>query len=423
VDNPVDAWGMTAALLAVILELLACLAIWRFDRKHRSPAGVTARSNARDNAALIIFSTAFLALTVSSGIQGDYGSYLVEWRAVLTTHEPWQMRVQPFNSYGPLFNVLAIPPLINPLANKLLCAFGYIAFLIWLIKDFAPRRGFDVLSSWPWMLFWFLNPFPWEQIAYNGYFDILIALACVAAVHCLIGRKEGLSGAWLAASVLVKYFPVVVLPFLAVDQRRVHFRLVAAFAGVVVLGMTVSVAIWGTSTFAPLTLAATRRPFWSIYNVLATPHLPFQTLMDPSNVGWIERPLLLAAGLGTFAWSYVRRLDLVQSSVLAVLVTLLFYRVGYPNYLMVVLSLISYWWVSNWSDLKTRSALSILVFGYFCLLSFEDLAFWWHLQSVLHDYRFTVFCQFLAGFVVLISLASLRPASAAEQQILREEGE
>jgi hypothetical protein len=407
--------------MAVLLELLVVLAIWSIDRKHRREGTGTARSNARDNAVLVLFSTGFLVLTVASGVQGDYWAYLDEWREVLAGHVPWDLRMIPFNAYGPLFNVLAFSVYIDPLANKLLFAFCYIAYLIWLIKDLAPRRGFDVLSSWSWAAFWFLNPYPWEQIAYYGYSSILFSLACVAAVHCLTVRKDGLSGAYLAIGVLLKYIPIIALPFLATSERRLHLRLLGAFAAVVFVGMALSVAIWGPSTFLPLTYAATRKPQWSIYNVLAIPRLPFRMLIDPSQFGWIEKPLLLAAGLGAFAWSYMRKIEPVQSSVVAILATFLFYRAGNPNYEMVVLSLISYWWISNWNAFKTRSLLSALVFGYFALLAFVDYAFWWRLEFLLYDEGVMILCQFLLGCVVLVSLIRVPPATAAQLQVVSQE--
>jgi hypothetical protein len=60
-------------------------------------------------------------------------------------------------------------------------------------------------------------------------------------------------------------------------------------------------------------------------------------------VNWLEKPLLLAAGLGEFAWCIVRQTEPALSAALAVLITLLLYRVGYINYEMVLFFLISYW--------------------------------------------------------------------------------
>ena len=154
------------------------------DRKHRLSATPTAVS--RINFILITFSAAFFTVTVLSWPQGDYKYfYLDEWMVVLWGGNPWLCGTPlnpACNSYGPLFNALAPLVWVNPLANKLLFAFSYLVYVIWLIKDLAPRRGLVTLS-WPWLSLWILNPFAWVEIAYFGYFDVLVALACVAAVH------------------------------------------------------------------------------------------------------------------------------------------------------------------------------------------------------------------------------------------------
>jgi len=401
-----------AALLAVLLHLVTVLFICRIDRKHRGRFFEQARPYSRANTALVLFSAAFLGLAVLSGAQGDYGGYLNEWKAVLGGRNPWESEAQVgawVNSYGPLFNLLAPLAWVNPLANKLLFAFAYLIYIIWLIKDFAPRQGFVALS-WSWVGLWLLNPFPWEQIAYCGYFDVLVSLACVAAVHSLAGGKDGASGTYLALGILLKYMPIVVLPFLAFNGRRFHFRLIICCIGVVVSGLVVSVLLWGTSTFKPLKLAATRESILSIYIVLPSIHSPLRPFLHSLNVDWLDKPLLLTAGLGTFTWCVLRQIEPALSSALAILITLLFYRVGYTNYQMVFFSLILYWAASNWAQFKEHSALVALLVGYFCFLAISNLAFWWGLAgSIFYSNIVVVLLQFLFGCTLFVCLAQLRP--------------
>src|SRR5262249_47366806 len=147
--------------------------------------------------------------------------------------------------------------------------------------------------------------------------------------------------------ILLKYLPIVVLPFLAFNGRRVHFRLIISCIGVAVSGLVVSVLVWGTSTFNPLKLATTRESILSIYIVLPSTHSPLRPFLHSLDVDWLEKPLLLTAGLGTFMWCILRQIEPALSSALAILITLLFYRIGYANYQMVFFSLILYWAASN----------------------------------------------------------------------------
>ena len=364
----------TAVLIATMLHLIIVLFIAGSERKYSSLLGNSTKPDPRINFVLIVFSAAFLALTALSSMRGDYPGYLGEWMAVLGGRDPW---LGTRNAYGPLFNALSPLVWINPLANKLFFAFSYLVYMIWLVKDFAPRRGFSALSR-PWLGLWLLNPFPWVEIAYFGYFDVLVALACVAAVHSMIDRKDGISGTCLGLGILLKYMPIVILPFLVFGQRRLRFRLISFCGGVVIFGLAVSILIWGMSTFAPIAFAATRYSHWSIYDALAGTH-SLRFLSDSSNDDpfvWLERPLLVIFGLGMLVWCVLRRTGPALSAVLALSVTLLFYRAGYINYQMLPFLLVLYWVFSEWQQLVEHPILSAVVSGYFGLLAILEFAQW-----------------------------------------------
>src|SRR5262249_60713058 len=108
-------------------------------------------------------------------------------------------------------NFLFLLVLINPCRNKLFFAFSYLAYLIWLGKDFAPRRELVALS-WPLSGLWLLNPFPWGGIAFFGYFDVLVGLACVAAVYNVVWRGGGVFGTFLAVGIFLKKIAAHALP-------------------------------------------------------------------------------------------------------------------------------------------------------------------------------------------------------------------
>jgi hypothetical protein len=427
-EHYLDRWSVFAAAvsIAIVLHLAIVLFIGRLDRRHRLPD--TTRAYSRINFILIAFSAAFFAGTVLSWARGDYYYfYLDEWMAVLGGRDPWLCMREVcvnwpedpttlgsrtgFNSYGPLFNALAPLLWVNPLANKLLFAFSYLAYVIWLIKDLAARRGLATLS-WPWLSLWIFNPFPWVEVAYFGYFDVLVALACVAAVHSLISKRDEVSGSYLAVGVLLKFMPIVILPFLVFSERRFHFRLLSFCVGVVIFGLAVSILIWGPSTFLPLALAALRQPAWSIYDVLASTHSPLRLFLDPHNsnfLDWLEKTLLITAGLAVFAWCMLRRIGPALSATLAILVTLLFHRTGQFNYQMVPFLLISYWMVSERELLREHSALAALLGGYFGVLAIFELVAWSSITNVSYTkgdilYSAIVLLKFLLNCALLVCL-------------------
>ena len=197
----------------------------------------------------------------------------------------------------------------------------------------APRR----VSSPPVVIIWLLNPLPWVEIAYWGNFDVLVGVTCAAAVHGRLRDKDVVSGDWLALGILLKYLPIVLLPFVMSDQRRIRLRLFGSCSVFVTLGLVISVLVWGTSTFRPLEFAATRESRGSsIFAFLRGDSSPLWLVWDSPNVDWLALPCLLAAGLGVFARCAIRRTGPALSAVLAVLVTLLFFQVALIRYQMVL---------------------------------------------------------------------------------------
>jgi Glycosyltransferase family 87 len=408
---------VTAVPLAVILQLVIILFIWSFDRKEAQPA----RSEPFVNLVLTAVSAAFLTLSVVSGAQADYRDFLVQWTGVLEGRDPWDfLHSMAPNAYGPLYNLLALSARVHVLANKLLFAFAYLIYLIWLIKDFGPRHGL-LAFSWPGVFLLLLNPFPWREIAVLGYFDVLVGLACVAAVHWTTKGRDWLSGAYLGLGILLKFLPIVILPFLAFSRGRAHFRLIISCMGVVVFGLAGSVLIWGMSTFTPLIFAATRGAAFSIYNLLASTHSPLRFFEDSPSVEWLDKPILLIGVLVLWAWCIFRRTDPAPSAVLGVLVTLLFYRVGWINYQMVLYVLLLYLAVLEWPRVRNFDVL--VVFGYFSLLTMADLARSWDIVGyIFYSNNVIILLRFFAGSLLLAGLVrfSVRATNLAPPSPMHE---
>ena len=111
------------------------------------------------------------------------------------------------------------------------------------------------------------------------------------------------------------------------------------------------------------------------------------------SLDWLEKPFLVTAGLGVFAWCVLRRTGPALSATLAILVTLLFYRSGYFNYQMVPFLLISYWVVSEWQQLREHSGLAALLGGYFGVLAIFELVHWSAITIVrIHRWRYSIQC-------------------------------
>ena len=311
-------------------------------------------------AALALFAVAFLIVTISTGAGSkDYPDYITEWTRVLDGRNPWENR-SPYNAYGPIFNILAALYWLHPLANKLLFALSYLIYLTWLTRVVAPSVGKPGSSRI--MAIILLNPLPWIEIAYQGGFDGVVGIACVAAIHCRRHRRDTASGIWLAFGILLKYIPVVLLPLAMLDRRRFRSKLALACMGMLAGGIILSVLLWGKATFSPLIFAGSRSAVFSIYNVF---HIAGVLSQRP----WLSPGILALSTALVCFWCINAGVTLAQSSIMVLLATLLFYQVGYVQYQMVLFCLVSYWMVLEGRALEQNRSLIHLVAIYFGLVA------------------------------------------------------
>jgi hypothetical protein len=368
-------------LIAVGFFLSIVWLVRRLDRPLRLMQDLRDRRVERwTNGAIVLLSLAFLACAVWRGINQDYYLYRQMWKEVRLGHDPWFMTFgilghHPLNAYGPLFNGFAILDGINPLVPKLFFAWSYLVFATWLIKTSGRERKRSILQAML-LLAWFWSPYVWVENANYGHFDVLVGIACVVATQARIERRDVLSGAVLGLGVLLKYLPIVLLPFLVLDggRTRPRFYLFVTACAVILLGLAISEAVWGPSVFRPLLFAAHRdSQYLSIFRYLKGLYSPLIHMDIARNFDYMAAPILFVALLRAWTWSRLRNIETACSAVLAIATTLLFYQVGFPQYQMVLFMLASYWVVARSEQIRNRVPLYVSLGCYFGWLGIFDV--------------------------------------------------
>jgi hypothetical protein len=370
-------------LVVLALSLAFTLGLGRWEDQHAARRSPEDRARHRwINGFLIAAVPAFLVVTLFSGERHDYIWYMGFWSVVRQGEDPWYLEngfwgLNPPNAYGPLFNLLAFFPSINRLIPKLLFAAAYLAPAVVFTKDLATRGRTSRLAALG-LIAWAWTPYVWIEVAIRGHFDVLVGLASMLAVHARRRNRDFFCASALAAGVLLKYIPIVLLPFLALDRGRIRFRLALMASVLIALGLGLSCLEWGPSTFAPLTFAATRSSaYLSIFRFLRGRYSPFLAAGHAANFDRFCLPVLSLALLGAWWWCRARRTDPATAAVLAMLVTLLLYRNGFPQYQMVLLMLTSYWISEEWEHRRRRTVLAIALTAYFGWLVAFDLVYYW----------------------------------------------
>jgi hypothetical protein len=407
-----DASSALAAALVVHAALVLAILAWG-RREGAAMDGVWLRRGI--SGFLIVAGLAFLIATVLAGAVQDYFLYLGIWREVLHGRDPWFLVVGgigPFslNAYGPLYNILALPVLWNPYGPKLIFAAAYWFFVSWLVLDVGGRRGFSAWGRLA-LALWLASPFAWVEIAYFGHFDVLVALLAVAAAEARLLGRWGASVGWLSAGVLLKYFPGVLAPFLALDRGRVRWRYLAAVAGLSLAGMAAAGASWGPSVLRPLSLAVNRESaHLSIFRYLRGPYSPIGREALFFTTDQYATPLLLFALYRTWSWTRRTGFDPLASCVLAVATTLLLYRVGFPQYYMVLFLLAPYWFVRDFARLAHRGPLATAYVACFAWITWFDVRLAREDYARLVDWVGMPMFALMLAFVVSIALAGPREA-------------
>lgn len=319
----------------------------------------------------------FLLVTLVAGPRHDYPAYLEIWKVALEGKDPWWIHPKwgyPLNAYGPLFLALAPLAALNELAPKLLFATVFLVLGLAILASFRRDARLRGRAIFVLLMLSFLNPYFWSEIAFYGHFDILVAFCCVVAVLCRLmsGRRDGAAGVALGLGILLKYLPVVLLPFLVVSmgvtasghkRLEIRTRLLVSAMTTVAAGILAATWNWGRAPLKALEFVSTRGSAgMSIFRFLRGQYSPLEGLTDLSNVDAYALPALAVAGMAVFGWCLWRRLDVPTSAAAGALVTLLFYRVGFPQYQVIVFALLALSWrydPPRWAKSRNLQAAAI----------------------------------------------------------------
>jgi hypothetical protein len=263
------------------------------------------------------------------GIRHDYASYVGQWQLVLDGANPWSTD----NAYGPLHNALAPLMRLGPLGPKFFMATLFIlanAVFLRALSKGATTKDYAIYLI---------------CIAGNSYTLIMVfgyslndSLVASLVLLAIVARHRGrllLAGVLVGAAVTLKYYPLFLLPFLALDGRRFHWRIFAGAAGAIAAVFLLGLLLWGGDMLAPLRFGVVRPP---------TQLSIFAFLRNHSAwVGGAEVVALLVrwnvvvifAVWGSFvvlAWTW--RMNWLEAMVIGFLLVLLSYKVGHTQFFL-----------------------------------------------------------------------------------------
>ena len=303
-----------------------------------------------------------LGFAFYTGTRYDYSDQMSLWELILAGEDPWST----FNVYGPAFNLIAIPFAYHPLMPKAIFVCVWIACCWYLIHKLMYRN-----IGLPWLAFWLVaipfNPLYWIFIVTYGSFDALVAGLCLLTLVLRQDDRHSVAGFVLALAILLKFYPICIFPFLALDGRRINWRFVVAVIVTVTIGFYYSIVTWGDSPLTPLMFAATRvSKTFSIFRFLGGNASPLQAWT--MNVDHLSLPAMVLAGGTVFILSQKWRLPPVSGALVGLLTTLALYKAGAIQYFLIIPIVVGYWYAlrlphRDWFLTSTLIACLVLLAG------------------------------------------------------------
>ncbi|MBN9016945.1 MAG: DUF2029 domain-containing protein [Rhizobiales bacterium] len=288
-------------------------------------------------AVLIAWTLAMAIWAYAAGAQHDYVYYLAQWRLALEGADAWSTD----NAYGPLHTSLALLLPLGTLAPKalivgsLLAANAALAIRLMSVRPTAAvglHYGMVILA----------NIAVASLGVVYGLNDALVASLIVAAVLLRLRGALVLAGLMLGLVALLKYYPLLLVPFFALEGRRFRPSLILTALATIGAGFIACHFVFGDGWMAAILFGAGREP--KLLSVLAafsaaTPVVGGSELLD-----WLVRhnaAFVLATAVACLAVAWWRRIHWLEASVLALLAVLLVYKVGHQQFFLPWLFLVA----------------------------------------------------------------------------------
>ncbi len=286
---------------------------------------------------LVLFSLAALYAVIVGNVPLDYGYYLDQWRLVLAGDNPWSGN----NAYGPLHNAFAPLVPIDPLLPKLVVAALLLAVNAALVLRYVRTQKDDAWLE-PYAGALALNPLFLISAFWLGLNDGLVAALVMAAVLARRADRLLLAGVLLGLATLDKYYPALLIPFFAMDARRISPRLILSVLGTIAAGLIAATLVWNTEWLEAVTYGVSRdATILSIFRplaILGRDH-GFGDAVDA--LVRFNGPLVLLVWIGAVALAWLRAERWLASATWGLFAVLLTYKVGNPQFWVTWLALVA----------------------------------------------------------------------------------
>ncbi|MBN1292857.1 MAG: DUF2029 domain-containing protein [Candidatus Latescibacteria bacterium] len=325
---------------------------------------------------VIAFITAVLYCIFRPAVQ-DYIAYSLHWSHILSGGDPWvgtaEMNMYGHNAYGPLYILFVLPFSIDQKLPRIIFTIIWFALAYWLIKKIYNSGKIQNKTKIILTLILILSPFLWLRTVHFGQFDIILAALSLWSIDTKQQNKSILSGILITLAIALKYYPIVFVPFIFFSERKPDFKFFFTFVVTSAVIFATTYLIWG-DTFIMAIKYASARPskMLSIFRFLRGTYSPLKIITGIHNVDRLSTLTIMISGFIIFIIYIRNKIDLITGSVIAINVTLLFYKVGHQQFHVLLYVLLVYWMLNKGvSDKLTFKAIMI----YMLFINIYDIGY------------------------------------------------
>lgn len=270
--------------------------------------------------------------SITRGIVHDYPAYLDQWENILAGGDPWDGSMPARNAYGPVHTIMAPLIEIHPLLPKLLMVAAFLAMNLIFIRRLSLQRT----ATWQVALYALFIPLNgciliWG-IAY-GDNDILVAALVGFALLARSDKRLMLAGFLLGLAVMLKFYPLALIPLFALDRRSISLRLMITAGITTFAGLFISFLYWGGNSLSSILFASQREPSMNSIWALLIEHGLLRNSPEIEQL-LIDYNIFLV-GLVFCAWiaaAWWWKVPWLPSSIVGLLLILLTYKVGHGQF-------------------------------------------------------------------------------------------
>jgi hypothetical protein len=238
-----------------------------------------------------------------------------------------------------------------------------------------------------------------------GLNDTLVAAFIVFAIIFRSRHQMVLVGVFLGFAILIKYYPIFLVPLFALQKRHFNLRLIVSVIAVIAIGFLIAWALWDTTFLTAFSFGANRGP--KLLSILAALRNHPSLVGGPEVVSLlIDKNVyfLIVVEIFIVFVSWKIRLNWLEASVLGQLIVLLTYKVGHQQFFIPWLFMVASLPLVN-NESARRLALCCLPFVFFLSI------FQWGYANQTDGYnnvlggvrRNVGFVSFSLGLLILIS--------------------